>query len=278
MSSAAAAVTFVRYFIPYDGDTEEHPNVFVVKKPMAKLTLGDIQSAFPLPGSYLFRAKQPYNKVHVWLDMSNLSAPVPSFNGVVVLKVSRLSADPGAASAATSVAPPASYSSSSPAPVVSRAAPAPPAVANTSVHSSSGRQQAATADVLGLFDSEPPAPASAATSSVSPPLGIDAASSAGLRGSSTGDIFSLAADSPTVSSAPVRSSAGFGPGDSAGRKAGIATGAVSPAVAPALQPGGAGKGLMGGPARGAAPQLQPTVGRPSSGGAGNILAGDIFNM
>lgn len=83
---AAANITHVRYFVPYDGDTEEHPNVFVVRKPMKGLTLADLQSvsraasysysvctkdspasspqAFPLPGSYLFRAKQAYGKAH----------------------------------------------------------------------------------------------------------------------------------------------------------------------------------------------------------------------
>ena len=37
--------TYVQYFIPGDGDTDEHPNVFLVKKPMKDLRLGDIQQA-----------------------------------------------------------------------------------------------------------------------------------------------------------------------------------------------------------------------------------------
>lgn len=92
MAAANPNITYVRYFVPYDGDTEEHPNVFIVRKPIKGLTLGDIQSvrlprtaqggtaesnewaatsttppplqAFPLPGSYLFRAKQAYAKAH----------------------------------------------------------------------------------------------------------------------------------------------------------------------------------------------------------------------
>jgi len=35
--------TYVQYFIPHDGDSEEHPNVFLVKKPPKSLTLGDVQ-------------------------------------------------------------------------------------------------------------------------------------------------------------------------------------------------------------------------------------------
>jgi len=37
------AHTYVNYFIPYDGDAEEHPNVFLVRKPQKGLTLSDIQ-------------------------------------------------------------------------------------------------------------------------------------------------------------------------------------------------------------------------------------------
>jgi hypothetical protein len=35
--------TYVQYFIPLDGDTEEHPNVFVVRKAPKSLTLADVQ-------------------------------------------------------------------------------------------------------------------------------------------------------------------------------------------------------------------------------------------
>lgn len=35
--------TYVQYFIPYDGDTEEHPNVYLVKKAPKSLTLADVQ-------------------------------------------------------------------------------------------------------------------------------------------------------------------------------------------------------------------------------------------
>ncbi len=57
-------VSYVQYFIPSDGDTEEHPNVFVVRKPARSLILNDVSSSFPLPGEYLFRAKVPFGKTH----------------------------------------------------------------------------------------------------------------------------------------------------------------------------------------------------------------------
>lgn len=40
---ASANHSYVQYFIPYDGDTEEHPNVFLVKKPQKDLKLVDVQ-------------------------------------------------------------------------------------------------------------------------------------------------------------------------------------------------------------------------------------------
>lgn len=62
-------VSYVTYFIPSDGDAEEHPNVFVVRKPPRALTLADVVSGFPLPGEYLFRAKFPFAKAHgAWVS------------------------------------------------------------------------------------------------------------------------------------------------------------------------------------------------------------------
>ncbi len=125
---ANANHTYVQYHVPVDGDSEEHPNVFLVKRPLKELRLADVQSAsarrgagrrgkgrarhggrlrppppwrsfravgggpaprrlaastradpclarqppprslalqaFPLPGTYFFRAKQAYGKTH----------------------------------------------------------------------------------------------------------------------------------------------------------------------------------------------------------------------
>lgn len=59
-----AEVSYVQYFVPSDGDSEDHPNVFVVRKAPKVLTVADIVSSFPLPGEYLFRAKMPFGKTH----------------------------------------------------------------------------------------------------------------------------------------------------------------------------------------------------------------------
>ena len=121
--AAKAEVSYVQYFIPSDGDTEEHPNVFVVRVPPRALALRDVSAAFPLPGEYLFRAKIPFGKTHgasarkgaacrgrpapsrrralpsppvpfrppsssslpVWLDLGAPEERVPSFNTKFVL-------------------------------------------------------------------------------------------------------------------------------------------------------------------------------------------------
>ena len=88
-----ASHTYVQYFIPGDGDSEEHPNVFLVKRPPRELRLEDVAAGFPLPGLYFFRAKQPLGKAHMWVDLSQPSELVPSFGNKVVLKVARLSLD-----------------------------------------------------------------------------------------------------------------------------------------------------------------------------------------
>lgn len=88
-----AEVSYVAYHVPGDGDAEDVPNMFVVRKPMAAITLADIKQLFPLPGSYFFRAKQAYRKTFVWLDLSDDAKPVPLFGSSIVLKVSRFSFD-----------------------------------------------------------------------------------------------------------------------------------------------------------------------------------------
>ena len=42
---ANANHTYVQYHVPADGDSEEHPNVFLVKRPLKELRLADVQSA-----------------------------------------------------------------------------------------------------------------------------------------------------------------------------------------------------------------------------------------
>jgi len=64
MSSSSPATYPVAYFIAGDGDTEENPNVFLTRRPLKDLRLGDVQAAFPLPGQYFFRAKATYGKTY----------------------------------------------------------------------------------------------------------------------------------------------------------------------------------------------------------------------
>lgn len=80
------------YHVPYDGDTEDHPNLFLIKKPVKSITVADVKQVptrtcvcwffprwrhlrlirllaalrqcFPLPGTYFFRAKQTYGKTY----------------------------------------------------------------------------------------------------------------------------------------------------------------------------------------------------------------------
>jgi len=131
--------TYVQYFIPHDGDTESAPNLFLVRKPAAKLTVGDLQEvccgatsllcaqhihswlvqAFPLPGQYFFRFKQTYGKGYgklqaasefqpsftvlfaVWLDQNTASAKAPLYSGKIIIKASRLSFEGGPIKAAS---------------------------------------------------------------------------------------------------------------------------------------------------------------------------------
>jgi hypothetical protein len=56
--------SYISYFIPADGDSEEHPNVFLIRKPQKEIKTSDVTASFPLPGTYHFRAKQPLAKAH----------------------------------------------------------------------------------------------------------------------------------------------------------------------------------------------------------------------
>ena len=82
--------TLVHYVIPEDGDDFEHPNVFAVQIGLKRLAIKDVVDKFPLPGEYHFRFKSTFKKTFVWEDAVDFSAPVPTYQGQVSLKVSRL--------------------------------------------------------------------------------------------------------------------------------------------------------------------------------------------
>eukprot|EP00977_Amphora_coffeiformis_P009794 scaffold2252_cov150-Amphora_coffeaeformis.AAC.9 len=92
------------YFVPEDGDSEDYPNVFLAPKPRQQgqpPTLGQVKSAFPLPGRYHFRFKSPLipggdrdkGSMAVWMDCVDDRQPVPSWRGTIVAKVTRLAAE-----------------------------------------------------------------------------------------------------------------------------------------------------------------------------------------
>jgi DIX domain len=90
-----------RYFIPEDGDSEQHLNVFLAPKSRNSSgvpTLGEIKNAFPLPGRYHFRFKSPLlpggdrekNAVAVWMDCVDDRQSIPVWQNAIIAKVSRV--------------------------------------------------------------------------------------------------------------------------------------------------------------------------------------------
>lgn len=48
-------LTQVFYYVPEDGDDPKQLNCFLIHKHIDKVSLEDIRSQFPIPGSYFFR-------------------------------------------------------------------------------------------------------------------------------------------------------------------------------------------------------------------------------
>uniref|UniRef100_A0A7S2I1Q8 DIX domain-containing protein n=1 Tax=Helicotheca tamesis TaxID=374047 RepID=A0A7S2I1Q8_9STRA len=97
-------MTTIRYFLPEDGDVEQHPNVFLAPKPSrpgAAPLLGQVKEAFPLPGKYHFRFKAPLfpgadrekGGMAVWMDCVDDSQHVSTFRGAIIAKVTRVGMD-----------------------------------------------------------------------------------------------------------------------------------------------------------------------------------------
>jgi hypothetical protein len=83
----------VYYYIPEDGDDEEHPNAFSIAgvQQDAQVTLAHVKEAFPLPGAYHFRFKTQFKSTFVWMDVMDDAKRVPvAKDGKVMCKVSRL--------------------------------------------------------------------------------------------------------------------------------------------------------------------------------------------
>lgn len=93
-------MTTVRYFLPEDGDSEHHPNVFLAarpRQPNQPPLLKDIKDAFPLPGQYHFRFKTSLipgsEQIAVWMDCVDDHRPVPIWRNSIVAKITRLTAE-----------------------------------------------------------------------------------------------------------------------------------------------------------------------------------------
>eukprot|EP00915_Cephaloidophora_sp_WS-2016_P000868 GHVH01001146.1.p1 GENE.GHVH01001146.1~~GHVH01001146.1.p1 ORF type:complete len:109 (+),score=17.25 GHVH01001146.1:534-860(+) len=56
---------YISYFVPEDGDTQEQPNMFVVKWELHRLS--DLEEAFTMPGKYHFR--QFDAEKLMWIDI-----------------------------------------------------------------------------------------------------------------------------------------------------------------------------------------------------------------
>lgn len=162
------------YFVPEDGDLEEQPNVFLAPKPRQQgyaPTLGQVKSAFPLPGRYHFRFKSPLmpggdrekGSMPVWMDCVDDRQPVPAWRGTIVAKVTRLAAededddeddDDGHQSPAPAPAPPPAPQARAHAPPPAQApAPAGPSLDIFGGPSPSSHQSAPSSG--NLFDSGP---------------------------------------------------------------------------------------------------------------------------
>lgn len=89
-------MVWIKYFIPEDGDDIQHPNLFQVEGNSGEVTLAQVVEGFPLPGRYHFRFLRSLGGAGggagatVWMDLPQPSSVVPSYQGSVLAKVSRL--------------------------------------------------------------------------------------------------------------------------------------------------------------------------------------------
>ncbi|ETB59627.1 hypothetical protein, variant 4 [Plasmodium yoelii 17X] len=83
--------TIVFYNIINDKEDKNSQNVFYISKPPNLITLKDISDGFPLPGTYHFRFKINHNNNTVWVDITDSSSNIPTFNSSICMKVLRLS-------------------------------------------------------------------------------------------------------------------------------------------------------------------------------------------
>ena len=87
---AINTLTLIQYIIPDDHDELSMPNAFVINKPQAEIKLSDVIEHFPLEGTYHFRFKYAFKNEFVWLDLNNTNCRVPSVEGNIKMKATRI--------------------------------------------------------------------------------------------------------------------------------------------------------------------------------------------
>ena len=77
------------YWVPEDKDELATPNAFIIRRPLAEITLDMIEKEFPMQGDFMYRFKYSHTGQTVWLDLSNKKCPVPKYDNRIIMKVTR---------------------------------------------------------------------------------------------------------------------------------------------------------------------------------------------
>ena len=80
----------MKYIIPEDGDSAEHPNAFRLRVQSDVLTLHSLRQQFPVPGQYQFRFLTNFGGMNVWRDLTDDSDCIPTQNGSIYIKANRI--------------------------------------------------------------------------------------------------------------------------------------------------------------------------------------------
>ena len=83
-------MALIYYHIPEDGDTLTDINAFAIPKHQDEVTLSDIRGLFPIEGDYHFRFRNRVAGNAVWLDVGNEASTLPTYEGKIIVKVTRI--------------------------------------------------------------------------------------------------------------------------------------------------------------------------------------------
>lgn len=201
-------MTTIRYFIPEDGDTEDHPNIFLMSKPTQSgfsPRLRDIKESFPMPGSYHFRFKAPLipgtdrekGSFAVWMDCADDDQHVGVWRNTIFAKVTRISMDDDEDVADFQDAGPAHVTVPAAAHTTRQSSARTPAARPPSTRAPAPAPvPAAAPDILGVFDEQPraqPQPSSNghASSSSANLLGVPSPNTGQTHGGGEGSLLDM---------------------------------------------------------------------------------------